>query len=335
MARAVGVAIDADLLSGWTPIRVRWVGAEPVIDWCFTGEIEFSDSFFEQTVNHCFAHPLRLLFRRETTMEQMGDLVSESPGLAPSGFIFHASRCGSTLVAQMLAALGSTLVMSEPGPVESVLGARRRDPTLSEESHQRWFRWIVSALGRPQQEAHKHYVVKLDAWAVFELPFIRRTFPNTPWIFLYRDPIEILVSQLTNRGPHLVPGYLSADQLGFDDVEMATQMTPVQYCAVVLGRIMAAGRQEANAPNALIVNYTELPEGVAKVIAPHFGIPLNEEERGVLAQAALRDAKSPSIPFIPDGVTKRERADSGVVEAALCSMDPIFQSLESIRMGRS
>ena len=38
------------LLAGWTPIQVGCRDGRPVVSWCFTEGIEFTDPFFHQTV---------------------------------------------------------------------------------------------------------------------------------------------------------------------------------------------------------------------------------------------------------------------------------------------
>ena len=58
-----------------------------------------------------------------------------------------------------------------------------------------WLRGVVSALGQPRLGTEKHLFIKFDAWKVLDLPLIRRAFPAVPWIFLYRDPVEVLTSQ--------------------------------------------------------------------------------------------------------------------------------------------
>jgi hypothetical protein len=108
-----------DLTSGgWTPARVVWDGSGPEIEWCYTAGEPFTDPFFEQTLGRCVRRPFSLLFRPRTPIAMLAEL---QPGLQPSGFIFHASRCGSTAVAQVLAASARNLVLSEPSPVDAVL----------------------------------------------------------------------------------------------------------------------------------------------------------------------------------------------------------------------
>src|SRR6185437_13560164 len=95
----------------WVPAQVRWTAAGPVVDWCHLGDLRFIAPFFEQTIDDAMAHPFNLLFARSTPL---ADIAHHEPELRPAGLIFHMSRCGSTLVSRMLAALPRNVVLSEP-----------------------------------------------------------------------------------------------------------------------------------------------------------------------------------------------------------------------------
>ncbi len=46
----------------------------------------------------------------------------------------------------------------------------------------------MSAYGQRRRGVEQRLVVKLDAWNIGELALLRECFPDTPWLFLYRDP---------------------------------------------------------------------------------------------------------------------------------------------------
>ena len=112
-------------LDGWIPIRVFWRHgqARPEVEWCRLGEAGFTDPFFESTVQRLMSHPFHHAFRRRTSIDALEEWRAQRPGLAPTGFIFHMSRCGSTLVSQMLAAVDRNVVLSEAAPIDWVLRA--------------------------------------------------------------------------------------------------------------------------------------------------------------------------------------------------------------------
>lgn len=110
-----------DPFAGWVPIRVVESSTPPEVEWCHLGTERFTDPFFQQTIERRLRDPFPLLFRRRSPLDDLSARAVEHPGLAPSGFVFHMSRCGSTLVAQMFAALATTVVISEADPIDAVL----------------------------------------------------------------------------------------------------------------------------------------------------------------------------------------------------------------------
>jgi len=308
-------------LAGWTPIAVRDDGQGTVVRWCFTEGAQFDEPFFEQTIDCCLRDPFRLLFWRETGIDALAELASEAPGLEPSGFIFHMSRCGSTLVARMLGSLPRVLVVSEAGPIDEILRTGAVD----------WLRWMVSALGQSRRPGQTRLVIKLDAWAIFALPLVREAFPAVPCVFVYRDPVEVVVSHLGHRGYHTVPGTLPPEWLGLSELMLQT-LEPEQYVAAVLGAICDAAVARARAGALTLVNYDSLPGSVAAAVAPLFGIAVGPAARAAFALAAGQDAKNPYIQFVPDRADKRRRADARVREAVDVWLRPSYEALEQLRV---
>ncbi len=258
-------ALDRSL-AGWSPTDVEWPDGQPVVRWCFTEGVEFTDPFFEQTIDRCHDDPFRLLFWRQTTGDAMAEWAHRSPGLALSGVIFHLSRCGSTLVTQMLGGLRGPSVMSEPPAVDHVLRAQSQCPRLSNDDVARWLRTVVSVLGQPRRRGQTGLVLKLDAWAIRQWPLIRLAFPDTPFIFSHRDPVEVVVSHLGHRGYHMIPGTLPEEIIGISTDE-AQRLTPARFLATVLRRLCEAALDGAQLGQLRLVNYDSLPHLTPDVIA--------------------------------------------------------------------
>jgi hypothetical protein len=319
----MGVIAAPAGLAGWTPIALEWDGSRPVIRWCFTEGVRFDDPLFDQTIDRCLADPFRLLFWRETELAELAEFASGSPGLEPAGFIFHMSRCGSTLLAQMLAALSPALVISEAGPIDSVL---RGDPGTPDERRVEQLRWMLSALGQPRGPEQNRLIVKLDAWAILQWPLIRRAFPDTPCVFVYRDPVEVVVSHLGHRGYHTIPGTLPADWFGLSERELRS-LPGERYIAAVIGRLCEAALAPARAGQLTLVRYDRLRDGAPATVAPLFGIDIGPAERALFDRVAERDAKNSFVPFVADGADKRRRATAEVVAAVSQYAQPAYERL--------
>jgi hypothetical protein len=90
------------LLAGWMPFRAGWSNGAIAVDWCHLGTRRFADPFFHQRIARAMSEPFNLAFRQRTSIEPLSQLPQ---GVPVAGFIFHMSRCGSTLCTQALAAL--------------------------------------------------------------------------------------------------------------------------------------------------------------------------------------------------------------------------------------
>jgi hypothetical protein len=326
--------MEADRLKGWTPARVKWSGGRPVIDWCYTGDRRFTEPFFENTLQHCLRRPFALLFRHETPIETLRDLHAARPGLAPTGFLFHMSRCGSTLASQMLAALPQNLVLSEPGPVDAILRTRLRDGAPPDEERSAWLRWMVSALGQPRTGQEKHLFIKFDCWNVLELPVIRRTFPEVPWVFLYRNPLEVLVSQMRQRGVQMIPGMLEPALFGVDPAA-ALAMPPEEYCARVLACMCGAALKHGQGdPLGLWLNYRDLPAAVCSTLLDHFGVQFAPADLERMRQVTQFDAKNPSMFFTDDTAAKERAASERVRRLADEMLRSLYRELEACRSAK-
>lgn len=318
MAGAVGLS-----LAGWTPVRVGWEERRPVVTWCHTAGVPFTESFFDETVEACLRNPFRLLFQRRTDMVEVGRFVAEHPGLAPAGFIFHMSRCGSTLVSRMLAACPEHLVLSEAPPIDWVLRAAssQREP---------WLRWMVGALGQPRGTEERRLFVKFDAWSILDLAQVRRAFPGVPWLFLYRDPLEVLVSHARRRGAHTIPGVLPPELVGMTPAE-AAECSLDDYAARVLACICKSALDHQDDPLATFAEYRQLPELVVSELASAWSLPVDAE---TLLDVARRDAKNPAVPFEPDRAAKQAGASPGMRAAAERWLAPLYDQLEKARAGQ-
>src|ERR1044072_3432527 len=118
MVPEMDLRTNAAQLDGWVPVQIKWQQPRPFVEWCYVGARPLTQPFFDQTIQNLIFPPFNLLFRRRTPIETLLARYEIKPGLQPTGFIFHMSRCGSTLVSQMLRALPHTIVVSEASLID-------------------------------------------------------------------------------------------------------------------------------------------------------------------------------------------------------------------------
>lgn len=267
----------------------------------------FGRAFFEQSIRVARNRPLNRLLRHHTLLPMPSDATTP-PRRAPDGLIFHMSRCGSTLVSRMLAALPQHRVISEPPPLDSVVQLARSWQAASVDDQARLLKDMVGALGNGLEDGDGRYFLKLDSWHALALPLFRHAFPHTPWIFLHRDPIEVIVSHMHMRGLQMVPGSMG-DVFDIADGHM---LTAEDYSARVLAKIIGAVIEHSALGGGLIVDYRTLPSAMHSQILPHFGIRPTVAERAAMDEIGMRDAKSPQEMFVADACRKRDAATPAV-----------------------
>jgi hypothetical protein len=276
-----GRPVAADTLTSlrnWFPVTLQ--GRE--IIWRHVPS-RFTASFFADTLQQ--QDPAQ----RYICRTEFDWLARLEPALTPSAFIFHASRCGSTLLTQLLATLSRCIVMSEPPIVDAFLRRHQTEP----EAGGAGLRQLILALGQQRSPEETHFFIKLDSWHIQFLPILRAAFPDTPCWFLYREPEAILASHQRQRGPQMVPGMiasLEAETLESGDLD--------GYCAKVLAGFFEAAF--ANVEHLQLINYRQLPDILWQDLLPRQGLDCTPVQLERMRQRAGFNAKSQGIRFSAD-----------------------------------
>ena len=311
----------------WLPTRAWRAPERWMIDWCHFGDRPLREPFFCDSVEAALRRPFNLAFRRQTGVDALLDRQARSPGIAPTAFVFHVSRCGSTLLAQVLAGFENHIVLSEPPPIDVLLRAHYTDPAAGERQPA-WIAALLSAWGQRRNGRERALVVKLDAWNIFELPSLRRACPDTPWIFLYREPMEVVASHLQAPGRHMVPGLIGASPLALP-MEEATACSRAEFIARTTGKLLEAGLEHCVRHGGLAVNYDELPGAIGGRLADLLG--LDAAEAASAAKGLAHHAKRRAESFEPDRERKREAVDDAVREQVERWASRPYLALEALR----
>jgi hypothetical protein len=323
---SAGQPEGAELAAGWPP--VGWLPSSvgprgsPYVDWAhFAGE-PLAEPSYEQSSRNAMGRPFNGVFGARTSLAALVD-GAPSDRRRPAGLIFHLSRCGSTLAAQMLAAVPAYTVVSEAPPIDEAV----RLETAAPQDRAGFLAAMVAAVGRRRYAAERRLFVKLDSWHVLAGALFQSAFAGTPWVFIYRDPLEVLVSQIRQRGAHTVRGVLPAAIFG-----IASSIPDDEYCAIVLRRTCEAALSLFARGGGRLVNYADLPAALATQILPHFGEAPSAAERALMAPAARRDAKTPWQAFAPDGEAKLREASPRLRQLVEQHLARPYLALEALRL---
>ncbi len=171
--------------------------------------------------------------------------------------------------------------------------------------------------------------VKFDAWNAVQAPLIRAAFPDVPSVFVYRDPLEVMVSALRQRGIHTIPTAMDPALFGMK-LPDAMQMPAEEYCARVLASIYRAGLQHRAPGKSILLNYNELPDATWISVAECFDLDLQADDIAQMRELAQLDPKT-KIFFAADSERKQKEATEAVRAATERWIAPVYEELEKAR----
>lgn len=314
---------------GALPFRVRHERGARWLDWCEIGaelaaEPFFAEPFFDPAIDrHLRAEPRAL---RTTPLDILLELAAQPFSPPRALVIFHLSRCGSTLLTRILATLPQLAVFSEPAVLEAVLrGGVGLDLPPSQRTD--LLRGLLRAFASHRPDAA--LVIKPTARAVEDAAIFAEAWPELLPIFVYRDPVEVLVSLVGSQADRLPPGLAQRGLLPSEPNELA-HLRPAEFWARVLARhCQAALTLAANRPT-LLVPYRHLPGIVWQQIAPSLGLALAPADIAAMQQVASQHAKNPRRLFTDDSLTKQQAASDEIRELANTWVRPLYEKLESL-----
>lgn len=150
----------------WTPIDVVDVSSDPIVIMC---KLNFQLHAAEPHATPMFKDLVSASRcvgsnRRRETLKSLLKEIADNPGalenrtLRPNGFVFHESRVGSTLIANMMASDPYAMVFSESAPMANAL---MHCESCSFERKVQLFKDVGTLMGR--SPVHKHLFFKFQS----------------------------------------------------------------------------------------------------------------------------------------------------------------------------
>lgn len=171
------------------------------------------------------------------------------------------SRCGSTLLARLLAEDPNTLVLNEPDVVNMLLkeSLTPGDDEPAESANAAIVQAIARIASQVHPDAHR-IVIKTTSWNAAKAATLMEAFPDARCVFLERDPRAVLAS--LDRNP---PGWANASNawlLGDD----RDPTSPSSFASALSHGAQGVGSAVAAEPKRWrSIGYADLPEAAANV----------------------------------------------------------------------
>jgi phosphoribosylcarboxyaminoimidazole (NCAIR) mutase len=259
--------------------------------------------------------------------------------------VFHESRCGSTLVANILQAASPVehRVYSEhPGPLFALQACGEDYKTCSLETAASIFRDTIYIMSRTGDSREKRAFFKIQSVGSKHISVFQRAFPDTPWIYVYREGVEVMMSHLSQGTSRALcvssrrnPGRMVEDLAQRHRVAVKS-LSDVEYCALHLSALTESAAESLD-EYAIPVNYRDLPGVLYEKILPAVGVPIGDAEIHRIEHAAQTYAKGSHgryKDFKEDTEKKESTASKEVKEAAARFLAQAFDELEVVAAQR-
>ncbi len=332
-------------MRGWLPVEIIlenysdlvWPGLVPdaSVRWMQLGNRPLSEPFFDDTV-HFVRNETDKVGELELDLASILREGKRRPSVLPNGFIFHVSRCGSTLICNALKALEHGQVVAEarsitrlfmPCQVSNVPAADMRWNEECRDLAECLFSLFASyRTGEPEP-----IVVKFSSPNSICLPVIRKWWPDIPCLFVIRDPVEVMASNMRGGRLHYhaqLPELANA-MCGTDARLPLEDMSDEDWFARILGRYFDVALSHRG-ENVKIIDYVQITRRTIGEIATLFSIKHGVDER-CLDAVFDSYSKDPTrtAPFGGDREEKRQAATPAIVAAATRWAMPAYEQLRS------
>jgi hypothetical protein len=177
---------------------------------------------------------------------------------------------------------------------------------------------------------------KIQSIGSKHIAVFQRAFPDTPWIYVYREGVEVMMSHLSQGTKRALcvnsrhnPGRTVEDLARSHHVAIES-LSDVEYCALHLSALIESAAESLN-EYAIPVNYRDLPGVLYEKILPAIGIPIGEAEIHRIEHAAQTYAKGSHgryKDFKEDTKMKESAASEEIKGAAAKFLATAFEELE-------
>jgi len=287
-------------------------------------------------------------------LKKIIELATKNPDqlvMQPRAFIFHESRCGSTLVANALTAMDTEehRVYSESKPLAVAMqicgwGGRDCPPHRAAEL----VRDVVFVMGLTNEPRETEMFFKIQSMGTRYMEVALEAFPEIPWIFIYRDPVQTMMSQLKKGMYHNANCVRHLRGIPKRKIKFLTSigrdlgsMSPVEKCALHLSIVCDAALEALDRSNGMgiAVNYENISSKLIDTIFPdHFKLEMTEERRkriiaisGQYSKGLVSSGISKKKEWKEDSENKNKLATPEIKKACETLLYPVFTSLEQAK----
>ncbi|MES2112202.1 MAG: sulfotransferase [Bacteroidota bacterium] len=288
--------MDIDPLKNQLPYKLVKTNDQLQCRWMDTLGMRFTEPFFEETIMKCRSARANPRMESVSDMQMLAEWSAPMPDIKPAAIIFHISRCGSTLLSQLLATLPQHIVLSEVPLFDEILRLPLKDTGFNEKDTSSLLAAALQFYGQ-SDDCQSHVFIKADCWHLFFYEQLRRLYPEVPFIILYRSPDAVFRSHKKMSGMHVVRYMIEPQLFGFEPDGPVFENQDIYIAAVIASYLKKSLEIAENDSNTLLLNYNEGPMQMIDKIASFAGISLTAQELGSMEERSRYHSKKPGERF--------------------------------------
>jgi hypothetical protein len=286
----------SEVIEGWIPIKLVNDDGERNCRWLYVGKKHFDEPFFDETISACRQLPQNGHLKRSmSSIDVLPEWAETTDPIEPTAFIFHVSRCGSTLLSQMLSLQQSNIVLSEVPFFDDLLRYGKKENCLPQTLP--IVKAAIDLYSIKRNAEYKNVFIKTDSWHIHFYTELRALYPTTPFFFLYRKPDEVVQSQQKKRGMQAIPNLIEANVFGFDKEEISTKPLDEYMGMVIESYLEKFYSILQKDKNCYALSYHTGAMDMIDTIAAKTALSITKEEYIAMQQRAGFHAKFPNEIF--------------------------------------
>jgi hypothetical protein len=286
----------SEAIEGWIPIKLFNENGERNCRWLYVGNKHFDEPFFDETISACRQLPQNGHLKRSmSSIDVLPKWAATANSIEPTAFIFHVSRCGSTLLSQMLSLQQSNIVLSEVPFFDDLLRYGKKENCLPQILP--IIKSAINLYSTKRNIDYNHVFIKTDSWHIHFYEELRTLYPTAPFFFLYRKPDEVIQSQQKKRGMQAIPNLIEANVFGFNKEEIATKPLDEYMGMVIESYLQKFYTILQKDKNCFALNYHSGAMAMINTIANKTSLQINEKEYLAMKERAGYHAKFPEQVF--------------------------------------
>jgi hypothetical protein len=288
----------------WLPSKLFEKEGCLFLEWIYLWDVHFDKPFFDETLMVCKTTDSwkgnEQKGKRITSIDYLSKVAQTLDSINPSLFIFHTSRCGSTLTTQILSLDRQNIVFSEYPIIDAILRATIDGKIVPEEKREIWLGDLIKIMGQKRLPEKERLIIKLDSWHLVYHSLFREVYPDMPFAILYREPEEILFSNNKRRGIQFIPDIIPPSIYKIE-IDSSIQFSLNEYANWVL-QVMYAWISEIKSgdKNCLLSDYKNGMDKNLLDLIRVLRMDISFMDRDEIKERMKLHSKTPDIIFIED-----------------------------------